>query len=129
MKLQAVIYIFGLFWIAELLSAIFKYVMIVAVSNWYFTSQDDTNSSGEHSSSGSFSLTTGFWWAVRYNFGSLCFGSFIVALTWLIRLIFEYLESKMKKLTGESAPVQCLASCCRCCLDCCLSFVKFLNMR
>lgn len=38
LKLEALIYIFGLFWIAELFTAMFKYVMIVAVSNWYFTS-------------------------------------------------------------------------------------------
>ena len=120
-KTFAIISIFALFWIAELLSAMFKYVMIVAVSNWYFTSQDDHD--------GSFSLATGFWWTLRYNFGSLSLGSFLVALTWMVRLIFEYVEKKMKAMTGSNAPLACCSAVCRCVLDCCLKFVKYINMN
>jgi hypothetical protein len=50
-------------------------------------------------------------------------------MTWLVRLIFEYLESKMKALTGDNSALKCCSAVCRCCLDCCLSFVKFLNMN
>jgi hypothetical protein len=93
-KWQIAIAVFGLFWGIELLGAIFDYVIIVGVSAWYFTSNHDTR--------GSFSLTRGFYWAFRYNFGSLAFGSFLLALVWMIRIVFEYLDKKMKKLSENN---------------------------
>lgn len=87
LKWQIACYVFGLFWIAELLAAVFNYALIVGVCTWYFTSHGDTR--------GSLSIFKGFWWSVRYNLGSLAFGSFILALIWTIRIIFEYFEKKL----------------------------------
>jgi len=86
--------VFALFWGIELLGAIFDYAIIVSVSAWYFTSDRQTR--------GNFSLCRGFWWAFRYNFGSLAFGSFLLALVWMIRIVFEYLDKKMKKLSENN---------------------------
>jgi hypothetical protein len=86
--------VFGLFWCTELLGAIFDYSIIVAVSAWYFTSTNKQR--------GRFSLCRGFWWAFRYNFGSLAMGSFILALIWMVRIIFEYLDKKMKGLSDNN---------------------------
>jgi len=67
---------------------------------------------------------------LRYNLGSLAFGSFLIAVVTVIRLIFEYIDAKMKGV-GENgvmaAPVKCLMKCVRCCLDCCHRFVKYIN--
>lgn len=82
LKWQIAVYVFGLFWVAELLSAIYQYTMIVAVCTWYFSSTHDTR--------GNFSLLRGLWWSIRYNLGSLALGSFILAVIWVIRMIFEY---------------------------------------
>lgn len=81
------VYVFGLFWIAELLAAVFNYALIVGVCTWYFTSHGDTR--------GSLSIFKGFWWSIRYNLGSLALGSFILAVIWTIRIIFEYFEKKL----------------------------------
>lgn len=112
-------YIFGFFWIFELVSAISSYVMIVAICTWYFTSTNESR--------GNFSLTRGFWWTFRYNLGSLAFGSFILAWVWIIRIIFEYLQKQMEKASGDNAVVKCVGGCIRCCLDCFHRFIKFLN--
>lgn len=90
LKWQIAVYVFGLFWVAELLSALFQYIMIVAVCTWYFSSTHDTR--------GNFSLFRGLWWSIRYNLGSLALGSFILAVIWVIRMIFEYVNAKMEKL-------------------------------
>ena len=37
-------------------------------------------------------ISTGIEWAFRYHFGSLAFGSLIVAIVWAIRIIFEYVS-------------------------------------
>lgn len=38
LKWQIAVYVFGLFWVSELLSAIFMYSLIVAICTWYFSS-------------------------------------------------------------------------------------------
>lgn len=119
LKWQTAVYVFGLFWIAELIIAIFHYSLIVGVCTWYFTSTADSR--------GNFSLLKGFWWSFRYNLGSLALGSFILAVIWTIRMIFEYFQSKLEKLGGDNSMVKCAMCAVRCCLDCCHRFVKFLN--
>ena len=65
----------------------------------------------------------------RYNLGSLAFGSFLIAVVVIIRLIFEYIDAKMKSTGADqaNAALKCLMKCVRCCLDCCHRFVKYIN--
>jgi len=93
-------------------------MMIVAIATWYFTSN--------HDSRGNFSLLRGVWWSFRYNLGTLALGSFILALVWSIRVLFEYMQKKMTSFSNSSA-VKCLVNCIRCILACCHRFIKFLN--
>ena len=104
------VYFFALFWFIELIAAIFNYMIIVGVSTWYFTSTNDRG--------GSFSLFRGLWWAFRYNLGSLAFGSFLCALLWVIRIIFEYVTKKLENANQNQGIVKCITCACRCCLDC-----------
>merc|ERR1712086_652110 len=69
----------------------------------------------------------GFVWAFWYNFGSLCFGSLILAIIWIIRIIFEYINRQLEEAKGESAILKCVVNCTRCCLDCFHRFIKFVN--
>lgn len=113
-------HVFAFFWVFELIQALFTYVIIVATCSWYFTSSTDTR--------GNFSIGRGFWWALRYNFGSLALGSFILAVIWIIRVTLEYVSEKLEKAGGsENGIVKTVIWCCRCYLDCFHRFVKFLN--
>lgn len=105
------------FWIFEFIQALFSYVIIVAVCTWYFSSTNDTR--------GDFSLSTGFWWAVRYNAGSLALGSFLLAVIWIIRVTFEYVDKQLNQADNEAA--QFIKNCIRYLLDCFHRFIKFLN--
>jgi hypothetical protein len=116
-KKMAYLQVFMFFWIFEFIQALFNYVIIVAVCTWYFSSTNDTR--------GDFSLSTGFWWAVRYNAGSLALGSFILAIIWSIRVAFEYIDNSLKKADNEVAKF--ITNCIRYCLDCFHRFIKFLN--
>jgi hypothetical protein len=42
----------------------------------------------------------GYWWLIRYNLGSVLFGSFLIAVVWMIRVVFEYIEKKMKNVNA-----------------------------
>lgn len=113
--------VFYFFWISAFLVAAAQYVLIVAVCSWYFT--EDAKSRGD------FSILRGYHWLWRYNVGSILFGSFLIAVVCMIRLVFEYIERKMKSVNAQNgvAPVQYLMTCVRCCLDCCHRFVKYIN--
>jgi hypothetical protein len=115
--------LFTFFWVCAFLMACTEYVQIVAVSSWYFSQNADTR--------GNYSICRGFWWIFRYNMGSLMFGSFLIACIWIIRIIFEYIDKKMKASVDTdsqmAAPLKCISKCCRCYLDCCHRFVKYIN--
>lgn len=113
------IQIFAFFWIMEFILALFQYAIIVGTCTWYFTSTQDTR--------GNFSLCQGFLWGLKYNQGSLAFGSFLLAVVWVIRLILEIIDKQMKKIKDENALARCVLNCTRCCLDCFHRFVKFIN--
>ena len=78
---------FLFFWITAFIVAATQYILIVAVVSWYFTENAETR--------GNFSLLRGYWWSIRYNIGSLLFGSFIIAVIWMIRTVFEYINRKI----------------------------------
>lgn len=103
----------------EFILAVFQYTLITGVCTWYFTSSQDTR--------GRFSLRQGFWWAFRYNQGSLALGSFLLAIIWTLRVTLEFLNNQIAKLKGKSGIAQTVVSCTRCCLDCFHRFIKFLN--
>ena len=115
--------IFFFFWVCAFIMAATQYVLIVAVVSWYFTENELTR--------GNFSICRGYWWLIRYNLGSILFGSFILAVVWFIRTIFEYIQ---RKLTANGdrplpKPVEMLLCCIRCCIDCCHRFIKYVNMN
>lgn len=76
--------LFMFFWFSAFLVASTQYVLIVAVSSWYFTTNTDKR--------GDFGIMRGYWWLVRYNLGSVLFGSFIIAVVCMIRAVFEYID-------------------------------------
>lgn len=86
--------LFYFLWIVAFALAATQFVLIVAVASWYFT--ESTRHRGD------FSLMRGYWWLWRYNLGSVLFGSFMIALVWFIRIIFEYINQKLQSNGGSS---------------------------
>ncbi|XP_073090240.1 choline transporter-like protein 5 isoform X4 [Manis javanica] len=70
-------------------------------------------------------LFTSFGRAIRYHTGSLAFGSLILALIQMYRLVLEYLNKHLKDAQNRiSKFLQCCLKCCFWCLE---NVVKFLN--
>ncbi len=116
--------VFGFFWIVSFLIACNEFVVIVSAITWYFsdkTIEDDDGIPGDSD------VKYGFWWSVRYHMGSLAFGSFILAVVWIIRIIFEYIGEKMIEATGNNGCTRCMISCIHCCLDCFDRFIRYIN--
>jgi len=107
---------FGFLWLMAFVLACSQFVIIVGVCSWYFSHNSDNE--------GDASFTDGFKWIFQYHLGSLAFGSFIVAVVWLIRIVFETIRKKIE--TGDptqNPAVKCLLCCCSCCLACIDKFV------
>ncbi|XP_067218780.1 choline transporter-like protein 5-A [Chanodichthys erythropterus] len=63
--------------------------------------------------------------AIRYHTGSLAFGSLILAVVQLIRVILEYLDNKLKGAHNVFA--RFLLCCLKCCFWCLERFIRFMN--
>jgi hypothetical protein len=77
-------FFFGLLWLNAFILAMTQFVIIVAASMWYFGRSSDAKAD--------VSLCTGVKWGLWYHCGSLAFGSLILAIVWLIKLVFEYMR-------------------------------------
>ncbi|XP_023195864.1 choline transporter-like protein 5 isoform X1 [Xiphophorus maculatus] len=63
--------------------------------------------------------------AMRYHTGSLAFGSLLLAMVQMIRIVLENLHLKLKR--SQSCMSRFLLHCLKCCFWCLERFIKFLN--
>ncbi|XP_042305039.1 choline transporter-like protein 4 [Sceloporus undulatus] len=70
-------------------------------------------------------VSAAFIRTLRYHIGSLAFGSLILTIVQVIRIILEYLDHKLKDSDNPAA--RCILCCLKCCFWCLEKFIKFLN--
>jgi choline transporter-like protein 2/4/5 len=67
-------------------------------------------------------------WGMFYHLGSLAWGSFLIAVTTMIKVIFEYFAKKAEMSGAANNPVAkaflCCARCAIWCLDSCVKFIS-----
>lgn len=72
-----------------------------------------------------FTLTSGLSRTVRYHLGTIAFGSFIIAICRIIRVVLEYIDHKCKKYNNEvTRAILCVFRCFFWLLE---KFLRFLN--
>ncbi|ETE63585.1 Choline transporter-like protein 2, partial [Ophiophagus hannah] len=110
--------IFMFFWLANFVIALGQVTLAGAFASYYwaFKKPDDMPA---------FPLFSSFGRALRYHTGSLAFGSLILAIVQVIRVILEYLDHKLK--ASENMFAKFLLTCFKCCFWCLEKFIKFLN--
>ncbi|XP_008279347.1 choline transporter-like protein 4 isoform X2 [Stegastes partitus] len=101
-------------WCANFVIALGQCTMAGAFASYYwaFNKPDDIPM---------FPLCGGFIRSLRYHVGSLAFGSLILTLVQIIRIILEYIE---KRTRSSHNPIMRCLKCCFWCLEKC---IKFLN--
>lgn len=70
-------------------------------------------------------LYSSFSRAIRYHTGSLAFGSLILAVVQLVRIVLEYLDHNLKG--SQNAFARFMLCCLKCCFWCLEHFIKFIN--
>lgn len=109
-------HVIGLIWTAEFIIACEQLVISEIVTTWFFT---------RDKSSLSCTVPKAVCHVMTYHLGTAAFGSLIITLVKLPRMILMYIDKKLKASENEFARfcIKC-CSCCLWCLECCL---KFLN--
>ena len=74
-------HLFGLLWNIAFIHSLSNFVITAAVCVWYYNGQEKIHGL----------INKSFWMAFRYHLGTIAFGSFILAIVWVIRIIVEYL--------------------------------------
>jgi len=121
-KLQyyMIYHLFGLLWLSAFIAASVQFIIASSTCIWYFSQGTGQGASG--------TVRKSVWRFFRYHFGSIAFGSFILAVVQLIRIILAYMEAQAKKAGAkESKVAQFAFKCLQCYLACFERFIKFLN--
>ncbi|XP_067369431.1 choline transporter-like protein 5-B isoform X3 [Channa argus] len=70
-------------------------------------------------------LYSSFSRAIRYHTGSLAFGSLILSMVQMVRIVLEYLHQNLKG--SQNVFTRYLLCCLKCCFWCLEHFIKFIN--
>ncbi|KAJ7514833.1 hypothetical protein O6H91_23G061500 [Diphasiastrum complanatum] len=112
-------HLFGLLWTWQFIVG-FSYVVIAGIFSSYYWCRGD-------SSLASSTMITSLYRAVTYHLGSIALGSLIVAVIQLVRMIFQYLNKKFKKLRSIAWLPSITMSCLGCCICALEKILKFVN--
>lgn len=112
-----IINVVGFFWLVFFISAFAEMVLAGTFARWYWTLRKDDVPF--------FTLTGSIYRTFRFHLGTLAFGSLIITICRIIRLVLEYIDKKLKKYDNELT--KAIMCCCRCFFWCLENFLKFMN--
>lgn len=120
LKRLLIYHLFGLLWFNAFVIACTQFVIASSVCLWYFSQGTGQGASG--------TIRKSIYRLIRYHLGSIAFGSLILAIIQMIRLILAYLQAQAKKMQGKQGKMISLAlGCLQCYVACFERFIKFLN--
>jgi len=115
-------FFFGLFWIVAFLISQQQFIIASMTSMWYFHGQG-----GNSDSTGSVSLLKAMKWGYFTHCGSIAFGSCIIAIVSMIRVVFEYFQRQTEAANPENPVVKIVGCAIRCCLYLLDKYVKVIS--
>ena len=113
-------FLFGILWSLEFVRCTGFTALSGNVSDWYFFRRDEAMRSKAP-------LLRAFLRVVRYHLGSILFGSFIIALIQLIRIICAVIDQQTKRLQDQNQALKLAIKCAQICLYCFEKTIKFIT--
>ncbi|XP_061556360.1 choline transporter-like protein 2 isoform X4 [Phycodurus eques] len=110
--------VFLFFWCANFVTALGQMTLAGAFASYYwaFVKPDDMPS---------FPLFSSLGRSLRYHTGTLAFGSLILSIIQIIRVLLEYLDHKLKGAHNKCTRfLMCCLKCCFWCLEKCIKFIN-----
>jgi len=111
--------VFMLFWGMCFVSALGEMVLAGAFSSWYWTF--------DKSDVPALPVLRSIGRTFRYHTGTLAFGSLIIAIIKMIRLMLQYIQDKLEEKGADNPVVKAILCLCKCCFWCLEKFMKFIN--
>merc|ERR1711990_34011 len=111
--------VFMLFWGMCFVSALGEMVLAGAFSSWYWTF--------DKSDVPALPVLKSIGRTFRYHTGTLAFGSLIIAIIKMIRLMLQYIQDKLEEKGADNPVVKAILCLCKCCFWCLEKFMKFIN--
>lgn len=112
-----IVNVFGLLWGLFFCSSFSELVLAGVFSHWYWRRGKKRLPS--------WPVGRAVLYTSVFHLGTVAFGSLIVAVIRMIRLVLEYIEKKCKKFNNEIG--RCILCCCKGCLWCLEKCVRFIN--
>lgn len=109
--------VFGFYWTTAFLSGLFQVAIAGAIGKWYFARKNGGSSIVSMPVFGS------FFRGLTLSFGSIAFGSLILAIAQFI----NFLLNQTKRVNFKNRLFVCLISAVQCCLGIVIRFIKFIN--
>eukprot|EP00929_Paragymnodinium_shiwhaense_P054762 TRINITY_DN27445_c0_g1_i1.p1 TRINITY_DN27445_c0_g1~~TRINITY_DN27445_c0_g1_i1.p1 ORF type:complete len:453 (-),score=93.35 TRINITY_DN27445_c0_g1_i1:349-1707(-) len=119
-KIYIAYYLVMMLWVAEICAAVAQFVLAYVVILWYYTPYKDGKKAGVPS----MSVMRGYCTMLRYHFGTICFGSFLLAMLRAVRIVLETIAKSNKE---QNPALACLARVIGCIVDCFTKFIEFIN--
>ncbi|EYB94273.1 hypothetical protein Y032_0173g396 [Ancylostoma ceylanicum] len=110
--------LFAFFWMTCFVSSLGDISLAGAFASYYWAKNKPKDVP-------SFPVLRALGRAIRYNLGSLAFGSLIIAIVKIIRVILDYLDKKLS--TTNSTVLKIIFTALKCCFWCMEVFFKFLT--
>lgn len=107
----------GFFWLVFFISAFGEMVLAAVFATWYW--------SFHKSNVPFFTLTRAVGRTVRYHLGTLAFGSLILTICRLIRVVLAWIQTKLKAY--DNVVTRAILCCMQCFFWCLEKFLMFLN--
>lgn len=121
-------YVFMIFWVLCLSTALSQFALAYAVQHWYF--EPLKNSAGENDEHGSKHIDccpifAGYCVGLKKHLGSVAFGSFLIAVLMMVKLVLKFIAKQVSDDGNQAA--KAAASCMICCVHCFQKCLEFLN--
>ncbi|CAO1437826.1 unnamed protein product [Diamesa serratosioi] len=108
--------IFAFFWFSQFLIGCQHYVIAGSVSRWFFT---------RNKKKLGFPVLQSFTTLIRYHLGTICFGSLLIAIVQMMRVLLKGIQSLVNN--PQNPVTTFLFNACQCCLACFENFIQYLT--
>jgi len=120
-----VIHIVGCIWIFWFANACAYTTYAGVGARWFFSHENGVL--GVRFFFGFGTILDSAWCVISRHLGTMAFGSAIMTIITLIRLIFEYIDQKTKDLQADNKLLSLVMCCIKCCLNCVYQTIKSIT--
>ena len=117
---------FMLFWLLAFVTGLNQMTLAGSFGIWYWTPFKNEKKTKKKSLP-FFTLFKSFGRAFFLHFGTIAFGSLLIAIIKFIRLLLDLIHTQAKSKADSSKLARFLLACCKCCFWCLERFIKFMN--